>query len=202
LHWAVISPNVELEDIRAIAASDLELVKQHSGNGVNPCHLAVTQPSMQIIRCLEDFFPLFATSTPEYDELPIHFAARYSNDKHMIEYLLQCDPSSTKKRTFGSATPLHLACQNKTKGANQVFDALLEVDADPVRMRDGSGRAPLYLACEGHLVEPEHVVASLLVAYPKGAALADFDGTFAIHVAANTRPQLCSIWFSRPTRRL
>jgi len=51
-------------------------------------------------------------------------------------------------------------------------------------MRDQSGRVPLHFACKDRLVEPEHVVASLLVAYPKGAALADFDGTFAIHVAA------------------
>jgi len=131
---------------------------------------------------LEDSFPLFATVTSVYEWLPIHFAARYSDDKHMIEYLLQCDPSSTKKLTSDNYTPLHLVCHNKTKGAIEVFDALLQADAEPARMKGGrDGDFPLHLACYG---ESEHVVASLLAAYPEGAAVASNDGYLAIYLAA------------------
>ena len=89
-HWSVISPDVELEDIRAIASSNIELVKQGSGEegyDVTPFHLIAMQrqPNLPLMRFLERFAPHFAKSAEVNGWLPIHYAAYYSDDKHMIE---------------------------------------------------------------------------------------------------------------------
>jgi hypothetical protein len=73
---------------------------------------------------------------------------------------------------------------NKSQGANQVFDALLEVDSDPVRMIASNGYTPLHIACEGDLIEPGHVVATLLARYKEAAAVAKTNGCLAVHDAA------------------
>ena len=183
-HWSVISPDVELEDIRAIAASNIELAKQGSGGGwdVTPFHLIAMQrqPNLPLMRFLTRFAPHFAKTAASDGWLPIHYAARYSDDEHMIEYLLQCDPSSTKKLTSRNNSPLHLACMNKSQGANQVFDALLEVDSDPVRMITSGGFTPLHIACHGNLIEPGHVVATLLAKHKEAASVANTDGCLAV----------------------
>ena len=188
-HWSVISPDVELEDIRAIAASNIELAKQGSGDAgfnVTPFHLIAMQrqPNLPLMRFLTRFASHFAKTAASGGWLPIHYAACYSDDEHMIEYLLQCDPSSTKKLTSRNATPLHLACMNKSQGANQVFDALFKVDSDPVRMIDSDGYTPLHIACQGDLIEPGHVVAKLLAKYKEAAAVALPNGLLAVHLAA------------------
>jgi len=189
-HWSVISPGVELEDIRAIATSNIELVKQGSGDAghdVTPFHLIAMQhqPNLPLMRFLERFAPHFAKTAAARGWLPIHYAARYSDDEHMIEYLLQCDPSSIKKLSnTTNYTPLHLACFNNSQGANRVFDALFEVDSDPVQMIDSDGFTPLHIACQGDLIEPAHVVATLLAKHKEAAAVALPNGCLAVHVAA------------------
>ena len=90
LGWAAISDGIEEEDVRTIANANPAMVKKGIFSAkINVCHLAAMKrnPNLQIIQLFEVYFPFFAKTADDNDWLPIHFAARFSDSKNMIEYL-------------------------------------------------------------------------------------------------------------------
>jgi hypothetical protein len=66
LHWAAVTDNVDICDIRSIARADpLATVKGcNQPISANPGHLiaAVRHPNMEVVRCLYNFYPRMASA--------------------------------------------------------------------------------------------------------------------------------------------
>lgn len=66
MHWAAVTDNVDICDIRSIARADpLATVKGcNQPISANPGHLiaAVRHPNMEVVRCLYNFYPRMASA--------------------------------------------------------------------------------------------------------------------------------------------
>jgi ankyrin repeat protein len=185
LHWAAVTDNVAVKDVRNIARADpLATVKGFNQPiSANPGHLvaAVRHPDMQVVKCLYDFYPRMASSKDNDGDLPLHYAARYSESIDMIRFLLQANPGATKVHGEGNLVPLHCALYNESSSRMPIMKCLLEVDPHAAKLINSDGDTALHLAVDH---ECENAILKLIMkAYPDSAKVQNDLGLLPLHTA-------------------
>eukprot|EP01031_Cornospumella_fuschlensis_P028697 gene28697-34645_t len=152
LHWAAVIDQAEVNDVRNVAKADpLATVKGYSlPVSANPGHLiaAVRHPNMEVVRCLYDFYPRMAASKDFEGDLPLHYAARYSESVEMIQFLLQANPAATKAKGESNLVPLQCALYNQSPARLHIVTCLLDADPSAAQVVNPNGDTALHLAVE------------------------------------------------------
>eukprot|EP01038_Epipyxis_sp_PR26KG_P013198 gene13198-17686_t len=185
LHWAAVTDNVDVKDVRSIARADpLAIVKGvNLPISANPGHLiaAVRQPNMQVVKCLYDFHPRMASAKDNDGDLPLHYAARYTSSIEMIKFLLQANPSATKVPGDGMLVPLQCAIYNQPgKSRVEIVQCLLEADPTAATVVNSDGDTALHLAIDQEC-EVE-IITLLLKAYADAAKIRNYSGLLPLHL--------------------
>eukprot|EP01041_Mallomonas_annulata_P008303 gene8303-17074_t len=199
LHWAAACRDTSLEDFKLIAVECVRL----KGNGNSafespitkrtPLHLAsvIFNPNISIVKCINTIFPRMSRCLCIDGQLPLHYAAQYSNSITMIQELLQAYPDACKIQDIRGNTPLHLACINTSLEASFILDLLIQTCPAAVRIMDFSGKLPIHIITQNH--NPAHditsniwinLLKSLLTSYPESAGILSIDDGFTpLHLA-------------------
>jgi ankyrin repeat protein len=189
LHWAAVTDNVEVKDILTVARADpLATVKGcNQPISANPGHLiaAVRHPNMDVVRCLYNFYPRMANAKDNEGDLPLHYAARYSESTDMIQFLLQANAPATKIRGEGSLVPLHDALFNESTHRAQIVKCLLDADPGAAKMLNSDGDTSFHIALDqecGH-----EILDQLIKFFPEGLKISNDIGYLPLHVACFTK---------------
>jgi ankyrin repeat protein len=189
LHWAAVIDNAEVNDVRQIARADpLATVKGFTPPiSANPGHLisAVRHPSMEVVKCLFDFYPRMASSKDNEGDLPLHYAARYSESIEMIRFLLQANPCSTKVKGESNLVPLQCALYNECEERLHIVKCLLDADPTAARMINGDGDTALHLAVDQEC--DKELLVHLIRAYPEAVMVQNDIGLLPLHVACYSK---------------
>ena len=68
-------------------------------------------PNIELVSYLWESDPTFIMKSDEYDNLPVHYAARYCKSLSVIKKLISFESASLKTQCYMQKTPLHLACE-------------------------------------------------------------------------------------------
>lgn len=190
LHWAAVNDHVDVSDVLNIARADpLATVKGcNQPISATPGHLiaAVRHPRMEVVRSLYNFYPRMANSKDNDGDLPLHYAARYSESTEMIQFLLQANPSATKVHGEGNLVPLQNALYNESETLKVAIVKVL-LDADPAAASTvhSDGDTVFHIAinqeCKRDLLE------HLLAAFPAGVRVQNDIGYLPLHAACLTK---------------
>lgn len=190
LHWAAVTDNVEVNDVRSIARADpLATVKGcNQPISATPGHLiaAVRHPSMEVVKCLYNFYPRMANAKDSEGDLPLHYAARYSESPEMIRFLLQANPGATKVRGEGNLVPLQNALYNESetmKGC--IVSHLLNADPSAASIVNSDGDTVFHIAINQEC--KRDLIALLLDAFPEGLKVQNDIGHLPLHTACMTK---------------
>lgn len=189
LHWAAVIDKADVRDVRNVARADpLATVKGFNQPiSANPGHLiaAVRHPCMEVVRCLYDFYPRMASSKDNEGDLPLHYAARYSESIEMIRFLLQANPSATKVKGESNLVPLQCALFNESQERLHIVKCLLDVDRSTAKVINDDGDTTLHLAvnqeCEKSLL------TRLIDAYPEAVMVQNDIGLLPLHCACYSK---------------
>jgi ankyrin repeat protein len=189
LHWAAVTDDVDIEDVRNIARADpLATVKGcNQPISATPGHLiaAVRHPRIEVVRCLYNFYPRMAMAKDSDGDEPLHYAARYSESIEMIQFLLQANPAATKVRGEGNFVPLQNALFNESEHRVSIVKSLLDADPSAASILNADGDTVFHLAinqeCRVDLLQ------HLLTAYPQGLAVQNDIGHLPLHAACLTK---------------
>jgi ankyrin repeat protein len=185
LHWAAVTDNVDVNDIRNIARADpLATVKGYNQPiSANPGHLiaAVRHPNMEVVRCLYNFYPRMACSKDNEGDLPLHYAARYSESVEMIQFLLQAHPAATKVRGEGSLVPLHNSFYNESDHRYEISKCLLEADPSAAKILNADGDTSFHMALDQEC--GTELLQQLIKAFPEGLETQNDIGYLPLHAA-------------------
>ena len=185
LHWAAVTDNVDVVDIRNIARADplATLKGYYQPISANPGHLiaAVRHPKMDVVRCLYNFYPRMASSKDSAGDLPLHYAARYSESLDMIQFLLQANAAATKVKGEGDLVPLHNSLYNESEHRCEIAKCLLSADPSAAKFVNLDGDTALHMAidqeCSIELLE------HLIKAFPEGVMEQNDIGYLPLHTA-------------------
>jgi ankyrin repeat protein len=197
LHWAAVTDNVDVADVLKVARSDPMATTKGSYDNqpisANPGHLicAGRNPSMDVVRCLFNFYPRMASVRDNSGDLPIHYAARYSGSVQLIQFLLQANPAGTKQHGEGDLVPLQAAFFNETANRLAIVRCLLEADISVAALINSDGDTALHLAvvqeCELELL------SSLVTACPESARKQNDIGFLPLHAACYSKGSLGTV---------
>lgn len=189
LHWAAVIDNSSVKDVRHVARADpLATVKGFNQPiSANPGHLiaAVRHPRMEVVKCLYDFYPRMASSKDNEGDLPLHYAARYSESIEMIRFLLQANPSATKVKGEGNLVPLQCALYNESEHRLPIVKCLLEVDPGAAKIVNGDGDTALHLAVDEEC--EKDILSHLIRAYPEAVMVQNDIGLLPLHCACYSK---------------
>eukprot|EP00599_Poterioochromonas_sp_BG-1_P005042 CAMPEP_0173148664 /NCGR_PEP_ID=MMETSP1105-20130129/9857_1 /TAXON_ID=2985 /ORGANISM="Ochromonas sp., Strain BG-1" /LENGTH=469 /DNA_ID=CAMNT_0014063367 /DNA_START=108 /DNA_END=1518 /DNA_ORIENTATION=- len=189
LHWAAVTDNVDICDIRSIARADpLATVKGcNQPISANPGHLiaAVRHPNMEVVRCLYNFYPRMASAKDNEGDLPLHYAARYSESTEMIQFLLQANPSATKVRGEGNLVPLHNALFNESDRRIHIVKCLLDADPSAAKLVNSDGDTSFHIALDQEC--GCEVLDHLIRSFPEGVDISNDIGYLPLHAACFTK---------------
>lgn len=186
LHWAAVQESVGVEEVRQIAKSDPCATMKGCNHTISatPGHLiaAVRHPHMEVVRALYNFHPRMAHAKDQEGDLPLHYAARYSESTEMILFLLQANPGATKVRGEGTLVPLQNALyhENPVK-KTEIVQLLLDADPTAASIVHVDGNTVLHIAMEEAC--PANLLASLLHAFPDGVRMRNDIGYLPLHAA-------------------
>ena len=136
LHFAVSLPNTDLMDIQNIFAAQPQSIKVHTSEQYqcNPCHLAVMtkNPRLEVLRRLKVYYPRFGSSENAEGNVPLHLAAKHTDNIAVIRELAQLHPPSLEATNKEGRTPLHMAAMYSRSAAivrelAQLYPAALEM---------------------------------------------------------------------------
>lgn len=190
LHWAAVCDDINPEDVRTIAKEDpLATLKGFNHpHSANPGHLiaAVRKPNMAVVKCLYDFYPRMAYSKDIQGDLPLHYAARYTQSIELIQYLLQANPSATKCKGDNDYIPLQCAIYNEHPPSRyEIMKTLLQVDRSSAMVANPDGDSALHLAVDNEC-DPK-VIQLLISAYPEASRIANDIGMLPLHSACHLK---------------
>lgn len=190
LHWAAVTDSVDVNDVRNVARADpLATVKGcNQPISATPGHLiaAVRDPRMEVVRCLYNFYPRMANAKDNDGDLPLHYAARYSESTDMMQYLLQECPAATKVRGEGNLVPLQHALYNENPiRKNDIVKVLLDADPSAASIVNADGDTVFHIAInqECNL----SLMSQLLDAFPEGVRVQNDIGHLPLHAACLTK---------------
>uniref|UniRef100_A0A7S3MB41 Uncharacterized protein n=1 Tax=Spumella elongata TaxID=89044 RepID=A0A7S3MB41_9STRA len=192
LHWAAVTRGVDVKDVLKIARSDPLAATKGCNQPIsaNPGHLicAERHPSMEVVRCLFNFYPRMASSRDNSGDLPIHYAARYSGSLEVIQYLLQANPASTRQRGEGDLVPLQCGFFNESQHRLEIVTCLLDADPSAAATIGVDGDTALHMAavqeCELDLIE------RVVRAFPAAATIQNDIGLLPLHAACYSKKSL------------
>ena len=148
LHFAVSLPNTDLMDIQNIFAAQPQSIKVHTSEQYqcNPCHLAVMtkNPRLEVLRRLKVYYPRFGTSKNSEGNVPLHLAAKYTDNIAVIRELAQLHPPSLRATNIRGRTPLHMAAMYSKSAA--IVRELAQLHPPSLRATNKEGRTPLHMA--------------------------------------------------------
>eukprot|EP01034_Spumella_vulgaris_P034632 gene34632-42720_t len=174
-----------VKDVRSIARADpLATVKGfYQPISANPGHLiaAVRHPNMEVVKCLYNFYPRMGSTKDNDGDLPLHYAARYSESIEMIQFLLMANPSATKVRGEGNLVPLQCALYNESTARMEIMKRLLEVDPESAKLINADGDTAMHLAVD-HECDTE-ILELILKANPDSTKTANNLGLLPLHTA-------------------
>lgn len=189
LHWAAVIDHVDVKDVRNIARADpLATVKGcNQPISATPGHLiaGVRHPSMEVVRCLYNFYPRMASAKDNDGEVPLHYAARYSESIEMIQFLLQSNPSATKIRGEGNLVPLQNALFNESPHRVQIVKCLLDADPSAAKIINSDGDSLFHLAIDQEC--GKDLLQHLIQVYPEGVSVQNDVGQLPLHAACFTK---------------
>lgn len=189
LHWAAATDNVDVKDILSIARADpLATVKGcNQPISANPGHLiaAVRHPNMEVVRCLYNFYPRMANAKDNEGDLPLHYAARYSESTEMIQFLLQANPSATKVKGEGNLVPLHNALFNESNRRVHIVKCLLDADPSAAKVVNSDGDTSFHIALDQEC--NADIIDQLIKAFPEGLLTPNDIGYLPLHAACFTK---------------
>lgn len=189
LHWAAVTDDVDVEDVRNIARADpLATVKEcNQPISATPGHLiaAVRHPRIEVVRCLYNFYPRMAMAKDNDGDEPLHYAARYSESIEMIQFLLQANPAATKVRGEGNLIPLQNALFNESEHRVSIVKSLLDADPSAASVLNSDGDTVFHLAINQECCVD--LLQHLLTAYPFGLAVQNDIGHLPLHAACLTK---------------
>jgi ankyrin repeat protein len=103
------------------------------------------KPDMELVRYLFEANPLLLNMHDEHENLPIHYAACYSQSFEFIQYIFQSFSTLTKAHGFEGELPLHFACaRNNVDICRHILDA----DSSVLFLYDYKGMTPFHVACD------------------------------------------------------
>lgn len=190
LHWAAVTDNVDVNDVRNIARADpLATVKGYNQPiSATPGHLiaAVRHPRMEVVRCLYNFYPRMANAKDNDGDLPLHYAARYSESAEMMLFLLQANPAATKVRGEGNLVPLQHALYNEDPDKKgDIVKLLLDADPSAASIVNADGDTVFHIAINQEC--NISLLSQLLRAFPEGVRVQNDIGHLALHAACLTK---------------
>lgn len=170
LHWAAVIDDMDVNVVREIARADpLAIVKGFNQPiSANPGHLiaAVRNPNMEVVRCLYNFHPRMASSKDNDGDLPLHYAARYSDSIEMIQFLLQANPCATRVQGDGLLVPLQCAIRHdNNKFRYKLVECLLNTDPQSAQMINSDGDTALHNAVDQVIMVFQNFYFLLINAY-------------------------------------
>jgi hypothetical protein len=150
-YWAVILEDVPVEMVMDVLHRHQEtLTKGISTEGATIGHYAAATPQngVALLEAISAHCPDMLHLRDANGDYPLHFAARYSGDVEVLQYLIQQNPSATSAQGRDQQTPLSaLVCRYEPK-LEALLDCLVEADPQSLTIRDQYGSTPLYIACE------------------------------------------------------
>jgi ankyrin repeat protein len=189
LHWAAVIDKADVRDVRHVARADpLATVKGYNQPiSANPGHLiaAVRHPCMEVVKCLYDFYPRMASSKDNEGDLPLHYAARYSESIEMIRFLLQANPSATKVKGESHLVPLQCALYNESEERLHIVKCLLDADPSAAKIINGDGDTALHLAVDQEC--GTELLSNLIKAHPDAVMSQNDIGLLPLHVACYSK---------------
>ena len=207
MHWAVVVPGVELEEIRVLltdqpkqmaAFSTFELPCSQNKQreiSVEPCHLAVMTktPNMDFIQHLKMFDRNFGTLLASNGSTTLHLAAEYSNSVALIKQLIQLNPKALEIRNLKDEIPLCCVSRNRFPEAPEILRSLIDAAPHTVTL-PYNGNLPLHLFLNLFYYDREcddvdatiksTLVLILLQSFPESANIPNNYGWLPIHMAA------------------
>lgn len=190
LHWAAVCDDITAEDIKIIGRADpLATVKGfNQPYSANPGHLiaAKRNPDMKVVKCLYDFYPRMAYSKDIQGDLPLHYAARYTNSIPLIQFLLQANPSAMKCKGDNDLIPLQCAIYNEdAKSRYAVIKSLLQVDQtlETARMINVDGDTVLHLAVANECCQ--QLIDYLVSINPNATKIQNKCESLPLHIACS-----------------
>jgi ankyrin repeat protein len=185
LHWAAVTDTVDVNDIRSIARADpLATMKGlNQPMNANPVHMiaAARHPNMEVVRCLHNFFPRMACSKDFDGDLPLHYAARYTESVEVIEFLLQAYPTATQARGVDNLIPLHNALYNESLERSAIAKCLIDADPSSASLCNLDGDTCFHIAIDQEC--GQDVLHNLIQAFPEGILTANDMGYLPLHLA-------------------
>lgn len=120
---------------------------------------------------------------PRTGRSPLHESAVRGGCRHVMEALLQADPSRALQLDARSNTPLHLLFMGITSRNEDVVEILLQPIANWVgTLRNREGCLPLHCACSAPLVASPDTIELLLEAAPSSAARTNHQEQTPLHL--------------------
>jgi len=198
LHFASVCGATTSADIQIIGSE----ISRNNGKSINitdseerkrtAIHVAsaVCDTNMEVIKQLMMFSPRLSRLPDKKGMLPLHYAAKYSNNIDLILKLLQSYPNGTVQQTTDTLeTPLHLVCYNSNTNAPLIFEILIKANPLAARMHDKIGNIPLHSACMFINWRSEEkqimIITALLSAYSDGIHTLNHKGTIPLYRAAS-----------------
>lgn len=189
LHWAAVTDNIALDNIKKMARADPLATVQgfNQRQSANPGHLiaAVRNPNMDAVRCLFNFYPRMASSKDTAGDTPIHYAARYTDSVDMIKFLLQMSPESTKVQGDQNLVPLQCAVFNESAHRLDIVKTLIEADSTAARMTNVEGDTAMHKALEGEC--DIELTELLLKVYPDALKVQNDLGHLPLHTVSYSK---------------
>ncbi len=142
----------ESEALQRLIAADAEAVREFSGDGWTPLHLAAAFGGAEAVGLLlEHGASAQAVSRNPQKNQPLHAALALGQDTAAIRLLLDAG-ADANARQAGGFTPLHSAA---AAGKGEAVALLLERGADPGQADDQGKQAADYARERGHVAVAE-----------------------------------------------
>jgi ankyrin repeat protein len=204
LQWAgLLGDRCVLADFQEIAADHADELAAGSSEDVirvpSAAHFAAAaaEPSMQVLEAMSRLNPLIFCQKDVRDAVPLHYAARFSENLQTLKYLLQKNTSATRAvansiitKEIYPGTPLcHLLIRRSTAFSIILSFLICLLDADPgsIDITGRDGRHILHIAIIT-AVHPKAngwapIIRELLRRKPEAAASVDNKGFLPLHYA-------------------
>jgi hypothetical protein len=132
--WAVTVPSLPVSLLEGLLVRDIRVASKGapSIDYATILHVAAatSHNNVAVLQLIVQHYPEMAFSIDGNGELPLHFAARFSDSVEVIRYLLELHPEALTAKGHRGRTPLHmLACRLTSRQ----FSSLGLLDGAPYR---------------------------------------------------------------------
>lgn len=169
IHFAAGQKSTPVSTIDALVTAHPSSLLATESSGLRlALHISVLKgASFALIRYLCEAFPQSMGVKDQEGNLPLHYAAMYSNDE-IVQLLVKKYPEGCRQVNRSDRLPLHLLCARCWEHeaiAVQTIQGALDQYPEALKTADRRGRLPLHVLCSSH---PRADVLQILVAsYPE-----------------------------------